>query len=216
MTSSPVSPRISKVRFVVIDPKTGRVLRIIPLQYNPDSLIHTLHVQARDPTAHDESSHPLLVKGPPVESFHFEVELDATDLLERGDTTAGSLGINPLLSALELLIFPASGELHSQESVRHQEHTHAPEAPLTLFVWNNNRIVPVCITELLITEEAFDPALNPIRARVSIGMNVLSVDDFGIDHRGGSLYQRYLHTKEAMAARAPTGTPEDSGIEGFF
>lgn len=211
MKSSPISPRISKVRFVVVDPKTGRVLHIIPLQYNPDSLIHTLHVRARDPTAPDQSSHPLLVKGPPIESFHFDSELDATDLMERGDKTAGALGISPLLSALELLIFPASSELHSQ----HQEHPHAHEEVLTLFVWNNNRIVPVCITELLIIEEAFDPALNPLRAKVTIRMDVLSVDDFGIDHRGRTLYLNYLQAKEAMAARAHPGTPEDRGIEGF-
>ncbi len=155
------------------------------------------------------------MKGPPVESFHFDIELDATDLMERGNTTAGALGISPLLSALELLIFPASSELHSQEILQHQEPPHAHEEVLTLFVWNNNRIVPVCITELLITEEAFDPALNPIRAKVTIGMDVLSVDDFGIDHRGRALYLNYLQKKEAMAARAHPGTPEDPGIEGF-
>ena len=35
-----------------------------------------------------------------------------------------------------------------------------------------------------ITEEAFDPALNPIRAKVSLGMRVLCVDDLGFDAQG--------------------------------
>ena len=55
------------------------------------------------------------------------------------------------------------------------------EAPLTLFVWSKNRMLPVRITEFSITEEAFDPALNPIRAKVSLGLRVLSVNDLGFD-----------------------------------
>ena len=50
------------------------------------------------------------------------------------------------------------------------------EAPLTLFVWSKNRVVPVRLTEFSVTEEAFDPTLNPIRAKVSLGMRVLSVE----------------------------------------
>jgi hypothetical protein len=41
------------------------------------------------------------------------------------------------------------------------------EAPLTVFVWSEQRAVPVRVTDLSITEEAFDVALNPIRAKVS-------------------------------------------------
>ncbi len=73
------------------------------------------------------------------------------------------------------------------------------EAPLTLFVWSKQRIVPVRVTDLSVTEEAFDTALNPIRAKVSIGMRVLSVDDLGFDHRGGTLFMGYLRNKEALA-----------------
>ena len=46
--------------------------------------------------------------------------------------------------------------------------------------------MPVRITEFSITEEAFDPKLNPIRAKVSLGMRVLTVDDLGFDHKGGA------------------------------
>ena len=35
-------------------------------------------------------------------------------------------------------------------------------ASLVLFVWSKSRIVPVKVSDLSITEEAFDPALNPI------------------------------------------------------
>jgi hypothetical protein len=60
--------------------------------------------------------------------------------------------------------------------------------------------VPVRLTEFTITEEAFDPALNPIRAKVSLGMRVLNVNDLGFDHRGGNLFMAYLQRKEQLAA----------------
>ena len=48
------------------------------------------------------------------------------------------------------------------------------DAPLTLFVWSKSRIVPVKITEFSVTEEMFDSNLNPIRARISLGLRVLT------------------------------------------
>ena len=83
------------------------------------------------------------------------------------------------------------------------------EASLALFVWSKSRIVPVRVTDFSITEEAFDPALNPIRAKVSLGMRVLSVDDLGFQHKGGSLFMSYLQNKEQLAAkvRRPAASP---------
>ena len=76
------------------------------------------------------------------------------------------------------------------------------EAPLTLFVWSRSRIVPVRITDFSITEEAFDPALNPIRAKVSLGMRVLSVDDLGFDHKGGSLFMATCSRKSSWPTKS--------------
>ena len=63
-------------------------------------------------------------------------------------------------------------------------------------------------------EEAFDPALNPIRAKVSLGMRVLNVDDVGFDHKGGSLFMSYLRNKEQLATRGPGGALSSLGISG--
>ena len=76
------------------------------------------------------------------------------------------------------------------------------ETPLTLFILAQIDILPVRITEFSITEEAFDTSLNPIRAKVSLGMRVLSVDDLGFNQKGGNLFMRYLQQKEQIAARA--------------
>jgi hypothetical protein len=89
------------------------------------------------------------------------------------------------------------------------------EAPLTLFIWSKTRILPVRLTEFSITEEAFDVNLNPIRAKVSLGMRVLSVDDLGFDHKGGNLFMTYLQAKEQLAATSPNATFGTLGIGGI-
>jgi len=88
-------------------------------------------------------------------------------------------------------------------------------APLTLFVWSKQRVVPVRVTDLSITEEAFDVALNPIRAKVSLGLRVLSVDDLGFKHRGGTLFMAYLRNKEGLAGSAGSVELSTLGVEGL-
>ena len=46
MTTFPGSPRLMKGGLVLIDPQSGHVLRMIALQYNPDTLTRTLQPQA--------------------------------------------------------------------------------------------------------------------------------------------------------------------------
>jgi hypothetical protein len=84
-----------------------------------------------------------------------------------------------------------------------------------LFVWSKNRVVPVRITDFSITEEAFDANLNPIRAKVSLGMRVLSVDDLGFDDKGGNLFMVYQQQKEKLATLNKNGTFRDLGIGGI-
>jgi len=86
------------------------------------------------------------------------------------------------------------------------------ETALTLFIWSKSRILPVRLTEFSITEEAFDTNLNPIRAKVSLGMRVLSVDDLGFDHKGGSLYMNYHQNKERFASMFNGGALSVLGI----
>jgi hypothetical protein len=88
-------------------------------------------------------------------------------------------------------------------------------APLTLLIWSKNRIVPVRLTDFSITEEAFDPNLNPIRAKISLGMRVLSVDDLGFNAKGGSLFMAYQQQKEKLAAQVAGGALSALGIGGI-
>jgi len=216
MTGYSRSPRLVKGGLVLVDPLTGSVRRIISLQYNPDSLQRTLQVQG---TGEGARSEPLRLKGPPVETIKLEAEIDATDQLEAPtrNATAVALGIHPQLAALESTIHPSSALLIANEilSLIGTIEIVPMEAPLTLFVWSAQRILPVRITEFSVVEDAFDPRLNPIRAKVSLGLRVLTVDDLGFGHRGTSLYMAYLLAKEALGRRSPSAPLSNLGIGGM-
>lgn len=209
MTTFPGSPRLVKGGIIVIDAESAVVRRVIPLQYNPDTLSRSFQVKGAGGEGGDRTE-ALRLTGPPVETIKIDAEIDATDHLEQPDQnqTTVELGIHPQLAALETLIYPTSEQLQSGNSLARSGTLEiAPaEAPLTLFVWSKNRILPVRLTELSVTEEAFDPALNPIRAKVSLGMRVLSVNDLEFGHKGNSVFMAYLQQKERLAARSKGGT----------
>ena len=218
MTGFSNSPRLLRGGIVLIDPQTAAVLRIITLQYNPDTLSRSFQIKGVGGESGDRSE-ALRLKGPPVETINVEAEIDATDQLEFPDQNPNppQLGIHPVLAALEILIYPTSSQLQSNNSLAQTGTLEiAPmETALAVFVWSKNRIVPVRLTDFSITEEAFDPALNPIRAKVSLGMRVLTVDDLGFDHKGGGLFMSYLQAKEGLAAKFQGGTMNALGIGGI-
>lgn len=217
MSTYPRTPRILKGGIVLLDPSTTAVLRIIALQYNPDTLTRTLQVQSVGGTG--DRLEALRLKGPPSESIKLEAEIDATDQLEFPDENRNTaqLGIFPQLAALETMVYPASADLELANGLAGAGTLEiAPsESPLTLFVWSKTRILPVRLTEFSLTEEAFDTALNPIRAKLSLGMRVLSVSDLGFSHKGGSLFMAYLKNKELLARMASGGALSTLGLTGI-
>jgi hypothetical protein len=216
MSSFPGSPRLLRGGLVLVDPGAGSVLRIIALQYNPDTLTRSFQIRG---VGQDSGDHleALRLKGPPVETIKVEAEIDATDALESNDGATQDAGLHPRLAALETIVYPSSRRL----AANHREAQSgsleiAPEmAPLPLFVFGPKRIVPVRITELSITEEAFDATLNPIRAKLSLGLRVLTVDDLGFDAKGGGLFMTYLQSKEQLAQRFRGGSFSALGINGI-
>jgi hypothetical protein len=218
MSAFPNSPMLLKGGIVLVDPTTIAIQRVITLQYNPDTLTRTLQAQSLEPGAKDRSE-AMRLKGPAIETFKLEAEIDATDQLELPQNNPGAtqFGIFPQLAALETIVYPSSAQLLAANSLAQSGTLEiAPmEAPLTLFVWSKSRVVPVRITEFSVTEEAFDTSLNPIRAKVSLGMRVLSVDDLGFDEKAGNLYMVYQQQKEQLASLSPGGTLSALGIGGI-
>jgi hypothetical protein len=215
VSSFPGSPRLLKGGIVLVDPQSGAIQRVVALQYNPDSLSRTL--QPKTTTEGTDRSEATRLKGPAIETIKLEAELDAADQLEVADRQAVEVGLHPQLAALETMIHPTTAQLLSSNRLGASGALEiAPMlAPLTLFVWSKQRILPVRITELSVTEEAFDVNLNPLRARVSLGMRVLSVDDLGFDHKGGNLFMAYLVGKERLAARSVGGALGALGLGGL-
>lgn len=205
MTAFPGSPRLLRGGLVLLDPTRGTLQRTIVLQYNPDTLTRTLQVQGVGNESGDRLE-ALRLKGPPVETIKLDAELDAADQLETPEAhpTVTSLGIHAELAALETVVYPASAQVEAGTRLAAMGTLEiAPvESPLVLFVWSQARVLPVRITELTVTEEAFDPNLNPLRAKVGLGLRVMNVNDLRAGHKGAALFSAYHRHKERLAAMA--------------
>jgi len=196
----PGSPRLLKGAIIGLD-IANPLASVVIFQYNPDTLTRTVQARAAGGGGDGSQSEALRLKGPPEETITLEVEVDAADQMERGDAITGQFGVAPSLASLEMLLYPKSALVIANEVLAALGIIEVipPEAPLTLFVWGLKRVVPVRLTQLSITEEAFDPALNPIRAKVSLSLRVLTYDDLGLLSIGGGLFLAHQVIKEVMA-----------------
>jgi len=195
MAHFPGSPPTLKGALVSVDiPQMSPT--IIAFQYNPATLTRSLEVKAGEggPAGYTLSA-------PPVETISVEIELDATDGLDEGDSTAEQLGIHPQLAALEQLLYPSSGHVIANQILAATGVIEVlpPVSTLTLFIWGKERVLPVALTSCSVTEEAHDTALNPIRARVSLSMRVLSYHDLSVTHPANALFLAHQMAQEAMA-----------------
>ena len=213
MTTFPNSPKIVKGGIVLVDAKSGKTLNMITLQYNSETLSRSYEPQGFGDGGQGEA---LRFKGPAVETLTIDAEIDAADQLEFPDENQDVVehGVQPQIAALEALINPTSEQLNNNNILASAGTLEiAPmEAPLALFVWSKNRIVPVRIKTFSITEEAFDVNLNPIRAKVSLAMQVLNVNDLGFNHIGGSLFMNYLQNKEQLATKVTGASLNEFGL----
>lgn len=156
MAGFPGSPTILKGAFVRYDGSAASP-KIVIFPYNPETLFRTI---LPNPAA-TGSGQPNQPAGDPLETITFTLMLDATDALEQSNAQAASTGVYPVLSAIELLMYPP--QLGADL--------------VTLFVWGPNRIVPVRITALNIAESVFGPNLSPYQVSVQVTLTVTQEDD---------------------------------------
>ncbi len=206
MSSFPDSPRTLKGGFILMDAEGKTVLRTVSFQYNPDTLTRSMVPRAAKIDAGDRLEGLRLV-GPPVETYKFDIEYDATDALEfpGSNQEAVKNGVAPQLADLETIITPATADIAAADALA---RTGALEvmplpSPLLLLVLGANRTLPVRVNDYSIVEEAFDGRLNPIRARVSISLRALSIDDLAFGSKGAALYMVGAKRREALAKRQP-------------
>jgi hypothetical protein len=198
MTTFPGSPRLLKGAIVGIDPLIP-LPNVIVFQYNPDTM--TRRLEPRAVSAEGDRGEAFRLTGAPKETITLSVEIDATDQLEEANPLATTVGIYPTLAALETLLYPKSEIVITNTvlSLIGTIEVIPVESPMTLFVWGPQRVLPVRLTSLSITEEAHDPLLNPIRAKVELSLTVLSYQDLSLTSPGYALFLAHHIVKEVMA-----------------
>ncbi len=212
MNSVPISPRLLKGALIGLDPMNP-LASVVVFQYNPDTMTRRLEPRTMGGEGGDRSE-AFRLTGPPKETITLAVEVDAADQLEQGDPIAVASGVTPALAALEMLFYPKSAVVIANAVLAQVGNIEIvpPEAPLTLFVWGPQRVLPVRVTSLSITEEAYDPMLNPIRAKVDLSLQVLSYADLQIGTPGYDLFLAYQIAKEAMATTNVANSVQNIGF----
>lgn len=172
---------------------------------------------------------PLAVCGMPAESFSFTLVMNADSDLPglNADPLAPTLGIYSRLAALEMLLYPtgaggSSGLMASAAANLSSNPSNAPASgngasspqvpqstvPVVIFVWGANRIVPVRVASLTITEKLYDASLNPTYAEAQINMTVLTPEElYDLAHNQSDPLARlanmaYLYTQAQRQAFA--------------
>jgi hypothetical protein len=190
---------------VTVDPRT-LVPSVIAFQYNPHTLTRSFEVQG---AAGGPESGQLT--GPPAESIQVELVLDAADAAEVGESPDG---VAPQIAALLGLITPSSASARAALDLAAAGSLEVlpPAGPITLFVWGAKRVLPVAIVDMSISEEAHDAQLNPVLARVSLGLRVLTYADLAASHPGHALSLASQVAREELASGAVTAST--SGVLG--
>src|SRR5688572_7167331 len=210
MPSEPATrPRVLRGALVAYDSQTpGTQPRVIAFQYNPEQMKRTLEkkaVESKGGSSQASKEDVLRAAGPPSESIQLNVVLDAADQLSEPDTNQATVenGLYPILSTLEMLLYPPTSQVHEIEAQAGQGQAQISPAdlPLVLLVWGKTRVVPVLLGSFSISEEAFDVNLNPIRAKVDLSLKVLTYLELKKDTIGYDSYLSYQRNKEQQAGK---------------
>ena len=192
------SPKLLKGALIEFSERfIGPIPNIIVFQYNPEMMTRALEVWSQngggEASASNDTSHTAQPFDPP-ETFTLALELDAADALEKPEShpVAFISGVADRIAAMEMLLYPQgdsllgglvssiSGSLGGTSIGSSSGVQPVPRGtvPVVLFVWGPGRIVPVRLTSFSVEEQAYSPLLYPIRARVSIGLKILTPRDF--------------------------------------
>jgi hypothetical protein len=214
----PGSPRFLKGALVVFETKLPIPTNLIAFQYNPDQVARTLEQQSSgsDPRRNSGDTQHVLA---PTEKLKVAVELDAVDQLEEASPLAIATGLHPTLAALELLLYPPSKDilLGTVLAKVGSSKIQPARVPLVLLAWGPLRVIPVRVESVAITEEAFDQLLNPIRAKVDLGLRTLTRKEL---KAAGAPFDTIstvnLIAKEVLARTQAIGSVADIGTSVSF
>lgn len=214
---STLRPNVQKGALAVYPTHTpgSQPSTVIVFQFNPEAMKRTLaHRAAPAPTGGGSTGAAkedvLRVAGPPLETINITVDMHASDQLEDPDANANVAehGLHPALATLELLMYPPTLAATNieQQAASGQVQVSPADLPLVLLIWGKSRVVPVKLTSFAISEDAFDTRLNPISAKVELGMQVLTYMEFADSSIGRDAFIAYQKAKENLAQGSRPGS----------
>lgn len=195
------SPKLIKGALIEFSERfLGPIPNVIVFQYNPETMSRTLEVW-QPPSSPGQSADTASTAQPqdPPETFSLDLELDATDALELPNShpVAVNFGVADRIAAMEMLLYPqedsllggllgsvtgslsvGGGSLSLASALGGAAPVPRGSVPVVLFAFGAGRIIPVRLTSFSVEEQAYSPTLFPIRAKVSIGLKVLTRKDF--------------------------------------
>jgi hypothetical protein len=194
-----MSPQVARGT-LTISPTGSAGTQTIVFQYNPAQLRRTLVPQFVGGEASSRSQ-SLLYANPPTETIDLQLEIDALDQDPASGVGPRESGILPQLCALEMALYPSTAKQTALASAMATGtlEVGAAAVPQVQFGWGGQRSAPVQISELSITEEAFDATLSPIRASIELKMRVISSADVDPGDPNYSPYLAYQRSKETLA-----------------
>jgi len=198
---------------------------VIVFQYNPETMSHAWLQEEPERMPGEQAGNPYAVTGMPGETFSFTLAMSSNEDIADGSAPAAAIarasGIYSRLAALELLLYPkqtstalvgtVSAAISSELSGAGAGSSRAVAQailPVTLFIWGQGRIVPVRITDLTITEQLYDAALNPTYVEAELRLRVLtpeelvgvSADDDVLGSLAKVAYEYTLTLRRTLAA----------------
>jgi Contractile injection system tube protein len=190
-----MSPFMRGALVEFVDTKTAPVPNIVKFQFNPENLSRSINIPTRNATNTGTATNNENNQAgeTPYEQISLTAHFSAADSLnsaQPGDPVA-KYGVGPQLAALEKMIYPVgdepnkgpgNGDRVANEVSQSENNTDATQPtprhsfPNILFIWGENRVLPVLIESMSINEKQFDAKLNPVLAEVSLGLSVMSKD----------------------------------------
>lgn len=201
---APNTPRLAKVAIVIFE-RNAPSPSVVTFQYNPETLTRDLKANAMEGGAASEA---FRLNGAPTETLKLECFFDATDDLEANETTARAHGVRHKLAALEMLLYPSVKTVRTNAALLQLGTIEIlpMQGPFTVLVLGS-RVLPFRLSGLSIAEEFFDENLNPIRAKVSLDLTVLTYSDLERSHPGYSIYLGHQAVQETLAGLGRKSVP---------
>ena len=197
----------------------GPIPNVVVFQFNPESLARTLEIPPRPTGANQRETTQAGEKT--FERITFKAHFSAANMLDEGKALAQLFGIGPQLAALEKMVLPSAkiagaigaaldaiGDALGAGGGAPAQPIPRETYPRILFVWGLNRILPVTIDSMGISELEYDAVLNPLRAEVDITLSVIAVDECSDDLLAKGALAFSTIAKEAQAVANLANTAE--------